>query len=287
MEVFLKAAIPASIFLMTIAIGIDLRVDDFKRLLVEPKAILAGVLGQLFFLPSLSFALAYGLPMSTELTVGMMILSACPGGAMSNFLTYMAQGDTALSVSMTAISNLLNILTLPIIVNLALYQFVGTGDEVSLPVGQTIAQLAGLTLVPVSLGMFVRARQPAWTDRYKPTIQRGALLILAIVITATFAAQGNLLVKYVNRGALQACLIAAIAIAIGHSLAYFLGLPKRQSITIAIEFCIQNVATAVLVAATLLGKTEYALFSGIYLIASLLVLSFYIFWQLRFSSPKN
>ena len=153
---FLTAVfLPLALFVIMFGMGLGLTPRDFLRVWVEPKAMLLGLGAQLVVLPILGFLLAQVFPLSPELAIGVMILAACPGGPTSNSIVYLIRGNVALSISLTAISSLVTVFTIPLIVNFATQQFAGTAVALELPFGTTVVQIAAITIVPVALGMTV------------------------------------------------------------------------------------------------------------------------------------
>jgi BASS family bile acid:Na+ symporter len=123
---FLTAVfLPLALFIIMLGMGLGLTLKDFQRVLVEPKAVILGLIAQLILLPVVGFMLAGVFPLSPELAVGLVIISACPGGATSNLMTYLARGNVALSITLTAISSLMTVLTIPLVINLAMQTFGG------------------------------------------------------------------------------------------------------------------------------------------------------------------
>lgn len=115
---FLTAVfLPLALFIIILGMGLGLTLNDFKRIATAPKSVIVGLLAQLVMLPFVGFALASIFSLAPELAVGVMVLAACPGGPTSNMVTYLAQGDVALSITLTAIST---VLTIPLVVNLSM-----------------------------------------------------------------------------------------------------------------------------------------------------------------------
>ncbi|MBS4073218.1 MAG: bile acid:sodium symporter, partial [Algoriphagus sp.] len=129
-ELFLPLALAVIMFGM----GLSLTLSDFKRILIYPKAVLLGLLNQIVLLPVVAFFIANGLGLSPELAVGLMILAACPGGATSNLITHLAKGDTALSITLTAFSSMITVLTIPFVVNFSIGYFIPGGEEQQLEI---------------------------------------------------------------------------------------------------------------------------------------------------------
>ncbi len=137
-----------ALIIIMLGMGLSLVLEDFKRIIVYPKAIFVGLTNQLIILPILGFAIASVFPTRPEIAIGIMILAACPGGPTSNLIAHLAKGDTALSVTLTALSSFITILTIPFIVNFALVRFSGEGQIVKLNVLETIIQIFIIIVIP-------------------------------------------------------------------------------------------------------------------------------------------
>lgn len=271
-ESLLKVVMPASIFFIMMAMGLELTPRDFRRVFVQPRAVLTGVLGQILILPAFALGLVLALPLPDELAIGLVILAACPGGAMSNVISYLARADTALSISMTAISSVLNIISLPLLANLALHIFADDGTQVRLPLGMTMGQLAALTVIPVAIGMILHHKKQAAVERALPTVKKAATIVFIGIVIGLFSAHWDDLYDYISSALMHAFIVGIASTFMGYGLARVVALPPIQRITIAVEFCIQNVAMATLVAVSLLEKGEYGIFAGIYGIVCLLII---------------
>ena len=140
----------ASLFIIMLGMGLSLVIADFKRILIYPKAILVGLTNQLIILPLIGFAIASLFPLRPEIAIGIMILAACPGGATSNLISHLAKGDIALSVTLTAFSSLITIITIPFIVNFSLLYFLSEDQAIQLNVIETIIQILVIIIVFLS-----------------------------------------------------------------------------------------------------------------------------------------
>ncbi|MEQ8879711.1 MAG: bile acid:sodium symporter family protein, partial [Cyclobacteriaceae bacterium] len=141
-----------SLFIIMLGMGLSLIPADFQRIFTRPKAIFTGLFNQLILLPLVGFGLAFLIPVDPVVAVGIIILAACPGGSTSNLISHLAKGDTALSVSLTAASSLVTVLTIPFIVNLGLVTFIGVDKVVKLEVLPTIIQIFAIAVFPVIIG---------------------------------------------------------------------------------------------------------------------------------------
>ena len=146
----------SALAIIMLGMGLSLVVDDFKRIVVYPKAILVGLTNQLILLPLIGFLIALAFPLKPEISVGIMILAACPGGPTSNLIAHLAKGDTALSVTLTSLSSFITILTIPFIINFALEYFMEEGQFIRLNVLETIMRIFAIIVIPVSIGMRIR-----------------------------------------------------------------------------------------------------------------------------------
>ncbi|MBI5924707.1 MAG: bile acid:sodium symporter [Aquabacterium sp.] len=184
-----------------------------------------------------------------------MILAACPTGATSNLLTYLARGDVALALSFTALASVLTIFTLPVIVTAALAHFMGAERPVDVPVGFMMMQVAGLMGLPVSFGMVARHRWAAWAKRFEPTATRIAtVLFVLILVMAMFRNWGVVQSHFMLLAPLSLALNLSM-LCLGFTVAWLARLSRSQSITLGIETAVQNAALSLVIASSVLKNT--------------------------------
>ncbi len=187
-ELINQILIPIALSLILFTMGLTLTFADFRRLVEAPRAVLIGLLGQIVLMPAVGIAFLYAWPQNPTMAIGFMLLLACPGGPTSNFLTHLAKGDTALSVTLTAISSLLGAITVPIVVNIAIMLF-ADGATRDLPLVETVVRLFLTATLPVLVGLGVREFAPKVAARIEPIFQKLALAVFAcVVIYAAVAA---------------------------------------------------------------------------------------------------
>ncbi|HBL96708.1 MAG TPA: bile acid:sodium symporter, partial [Psychrobacter sp.] len=174
--------IPISIFLIMMGMGLSLVTNDFKRVVKYPKAVAIGLTNQLLFLPLVGFALATFMSLEPEYAVGVMLLVLCPGGTTSNLFTYLAKGDVALSVTMTAIASVITVFTIPIVLSFSLVYFMGAGSEFQLPVAKTMISLITLTILPVSIGMLIKRYAASFADKAQVMVSRFGVIFLSFLV---------------------------------------------------------------------------------------------------------
>jgi len=257
-------ALPLSLALIMIGMGMSLVTDDFRRVLRYPRAVSVGLVGQLLLLPLLAFGLVWLFVVSPLLAVGFMIIAACPGGVTSNLFSHLARGDVALSVTLTAVTSLVTVFTIPLVVNGALLAFGQEGAAFQLPVLKTILQVALITLLPVAIGMFIRARAPGFAQRSQGTVKVVSMLFLALLIVMiVLKEQAMIMANLSSLGPLVLGLNIA-TMALGWLIARGSGLDDRQAISIVIEVGIQNGTLAIVIATALLQNAAMAIPAVIY-----------------------
>ncbi|MHA7128814.1 bile acid:sodium symporter family protein [Algoriphagus namhaensis] len=263
-NVLTQIFLPLSLAVIMFGMGITLTSSDFKRVVVFPKAALLGLVNQLVVLPFLAFAIVKAFSFEPELAVGMMILAACPGGATSNLIAYLAKGDAALSVTLTSISSILAVVTIPLIVNFAIVHFIPGGEEQQLNVLNTVVAVLFITIIPVLIGMMVLKKAPELANKLVKPFKFISTVFFVVVVTAALLNDRENLVNYFSAVGPAAILLNLGTLSIGYFSARFMGLGIKQSKTISIETGIQNGTLGIAVAATLLVNSTMAIPSAIY-----------------------
>ena len=268
----MKTLIDISVLVLTFVqlagVGLDLTVDDFRRVRRQPALVLTGLIGPLFLLPPIAVGLAWSFQPSPEVTAGLLLVAACPIGGISNTYSYLARASTALSVTLTGLSCLLAGATMPAVgrgLEIALTQPL----ELTVPIPTLIVQLLLLFTLPVGLGMWARQQ---WTDsamKYRPTVLRlvfagvGLMLVL-IILDDPRAFLGDLPTTVPLAAVFIACTAAA-----GWTAAAMVTADPRDRFTLAVEFGTRNLGVAMAVAITVLGRVEFARFASTYFLTEL------------------
>jgi BASS family bile acid:Na+ symporter len=261
-EVFL----PGALAIIMLGLGLSLVIEDFKRIFRYPKAVLTGLFNQLVILPFVGFVLVYFWDLSAVYAIGVILIAACPGGPTSNLLTFLARGDAALSISLTAFSSLITILTIPFIVNLAMeFQF-GEGGYIALPVFETILKIMIITVIPVGIGMFVKAKAPKTALKFEKTVKIASALLLTVIILGAILKEKEEIIPAFKELGVVILLLNIITLMLGFLVARLFGLGFKQASTIAIESGIQNgtLAIAIAAGASLLNNPQMAIPPAVY-----------------------
>lgn len=256
--------LPGALFVIMLGLGLPLTPADFKRVFLYPKAAAVGLAVQILLLPVIGFGLANLLPMEPVLAVGLMLLAACPGGATSNLITWLAKGDTALSVTLTAISSFVSVLTIPLVLSFSLTWFMGSSQSVQVPFMQTVGQIVLMTLVPVSLGMLIRAKNPALAERLATPMKHLSSLLLAVIILGLILNQRQNLPAYFAASGPATISLNLMMLLSGWGAAALFGLSLPQRVTVSIEGGLQNGTLAIAIAAGTLKNPAMAVPPAIY-----------------------
>ncbi len=264
---FLTAVfLPLALFILMLGMGLGLTLDDFKQVLVDPKSVLLGLIAQLIMLPIVGFLLATIFPLTPELAVGVMILAACPGGPSSNLLTYLVRGNVALSITLTAVSSLITVFTIPLVVNLSMQSFMGEGTSLQLPFLKTVMQIAAIAIIPVLLGMVLHYYKPQLAAKLEKLVKWFSLFFLALIIFGLLLKErANLSTFFLQVGWVTFTLSAS-TMTLGYTIATFAKLHERSAKAITLEVGIQNgtLALAVASAPTFLNNPTMAIPAAIY-----------------------
>jgi BASS family bile acid:Na+ symporter len=257
--------LPVSLGIIMLGMGLSLVPGDFKRVALYPRAATIGIINQIIILPLVGFGILLLIPMqSPELAVGIMILAACPGGPTSNLISHISRGDTALSITLTAISSIIVVFTIPLIVNFSLSHFMEQGEYVPLPVFDTIIKVIIITLLPVSIGMVIRARAPRFSNVMgRPVKIMSGILLFLIIMAAILNDRENFFNFFAQAGPVALTLNLAMLL-VGFFSAKLFNLRIAQSITISVESGIQNGTLGIAIAATLLHNPTMTISPAIY-----------------------
>lgn len=280
--------IPLTIATIMFTMGLGLRVADFKRIVVQRRAVTVGILGQLVLLPVIGFLIAAAFALPAPLAIGLVLLTACPGGASSNLYSNLARGDTALSVTLTAVTGIVTIFTIPLVTNLAVSQFGGEGTEaaVTMPILETMLKIVLMVGVPLAVGMFIRAKAPTRAARLESVIKKAAIVMLVILIIGAIAKEGKLVGQHFLDLGIPVVLLSGGTMLVGYLLARVSGLGTRQAITITIEIGMQNGALAIALATEVLGSDEIAMPAAIYSIIAYFTCGVVLFIGRRVLPPE-
>ena len=253
-----------SLMIIMFGMGLSLVVADFKRIVTYPKAVLVGLFSQIVVLPFIGYLIASNLDLSPTIAISIMLLAACPGGATSNLLTHLAKGDLALSITLTAIASLLSIITIPFIVQFALIHFGNEAQEVTLDAITTIKQLLVIVIIPVAIGMLIKAKYSIFADKMEKPVKTASTVIFILVVLGVVFSIRDVVMDYLWEAGLPSIILNVTTMLIGFLLAIVFRLTKPQAISISIETGIQNGTLAITLATISLNNAEYSIVPVVY-----------------------
>lgn len=263
-NVITQVFLPLSLAFIMFSVGLELTVADFKRVIVQPRDFMVGALSQIFLLPMIAFGILSVWPMDPVLAVGVMIIAACPGGVTSNLMTYLARGDTALSVSLTAVISVLAVITLPLIVGFSITYFMDASTAPELPIAKTIAGVFVITTVPVMIGMLVNWLKPSFARKFERIARLIASALFVVIVLGAIASERANIIEYFVEAGPQTLSLNILMMVIAAGLARFAAMGDKQRIAITLECGLQNGTLAIFVAATLIGNSTMMIPGGIY-----------------------
>ena len=241
------------LMLIMFSMGVMLHVRDFINVIKTPRASVLGLVGQILLLPIIAFVICYLMELPATLAIGLMVLSACPGGPTSNAISMIAGGDTALSITLTALSGLIAFITAPLVMNFSLSYFQIQSVQLELPFIETSVRIFCTTVVPVCLGMYLGGKFPN-LEAYRQTIFRVGFGLVITTSLLLLIARSELL------GSTHAMFAALFLNVAMMGLAYLLGRlllkQEAQVRTITVEVGLQNVSLAIVIVLTTLKVFE-------------------------------
>ncbi len=263
--------------LLMFDLGLTLKFEDFGKVFRSPWPIAIALVGQLILLPLIALGLAWAFKLPPVFFIGLVLIACCPGGSSSNVFSKLAGGDVALSVTLTALSSVITLFTIPVIMSLAT-TMVGQSVGITLPVGNLIKQNLLLMLVPVLLGIGMHYAWPNAAEKTDKVLGKLAFPLLLVLITVFYIQHHKTIID--NIGVLGVCVTALILVAIGCSslLSRLVKTGDKQRRTVVIEVGMQNAAQAIAIASSpfIFANEEMAIPAILYSLMMNIVLLIYV-----------
>lgn len=262
---FFSFFLPITLAIMMMGLGLELTIKDFLRISRYPKVIFISLFAQLVVLTSIAFFICIILDLDPLLAVGLMLVAASPGGPTANLFSYLYKGDVALNISLTAINTIISIFTLPFIINLSLHYFMHHDSGINLPV-EKMMQVFLITIVPVILGMLLRAKFPQLSITVSQPMRLLSIAFLVLLlIFAIFRERFNLVEYFISMGAATA-IFCFSSLFIGYCIPLLMEIPDKMARACTFEISIHNTAIAMTIAISVLNNVAMAIPAGIYTI---------------------
>ena len=270
-----KTIAPVCLAIIMLGLGLGLTTSDFTRLLKTPRDFFVGFLSQVILLPVIAFGLILIIPMPIEIAMGVMIIAAAPGGVTSNVLTKFANGDVALSVSLTAVVSLLAIFIVPLIVfNSA--NFIGVEVTKEISMKSIAVKMFFVVTVPVLFGMIVRSLMTDFIISKTLIIQRLSIILFLIVFISIWVEEWDRIVSFIARAGLVTGILNLVMIFVGYYVAKMFASGVAQRKCISLECGLQNGTLAVVVATQLFDEMVFMVPTAAYALIMFVTSIFFV-----------
>lgn len=267
MGVLLEVVLPLSLAFIMFSLGVSLTIADFTRVAKTPLGFSVSALAQIVLLPVIAFGLLMIFPLPSELALGVMILSFCPGGVTSNILTRLSGGTLALSITLTAIFSLLAVITVPFLVAWNAAYFMGL-DAPEVDVTALGIAMFVITAVPVAIGLALRHFAPRAADKIESASAKIATTLFVIIVIAALASNWDVFASNISVVGPVLIVLNVIMLGVGFFLAKIAGLNHADSVAISLEAGVQNATLGIAVGGLIAGVAEgipaLAMPSGVY-----------------------
>ena len=282
MEIVTKIA-PIALALIMLGLGLGLTSSDFTRILKDPKVFFVGIVSQILLLPVVAYTLITLINVPIEIALGVMIIASAPGGVTSNVMTKFANGDVALSISLTAICSLISIISVPIIIfNSALYLGISNLTE-NITVTSIAIKMAIIVTIPVLIGMVIRNFAENFIFKNLKLIEKLTGILFLIVFTAIWIEERGNIINYIKQAGTIVILLNVSMMFIAYIIAKFFTSNIQQRKTIALECGLQNGTLAVFVATQLFSDISYIVPTAAYALIMYITAFIFIFIVRKFN----
>lgn len=259
--------LPATLVLIMVGMGLSLSLQNFRNVLRFPRAVLVGLVAQMVVLPLLAFGLANAFGLAPAYATGLMVVASCPGGASAGLISHLLKANVALSMSLTTLNSLLCVFTIPWLVDLSLAHFMGQSVQISLPFGETVLDIAMITLLPTGVGIWIRSQYPAFAKAADRPLRYLMPLMLLVAFAGVAGAEHRgteSLVSVVRVLLPPTLLLNGLGMLLGLLLAFIFRLGPMSRITIPLEVGLQNVSLAIFISQVMLNNNAMALVAVVY-----------------------
>lgn len=255
--------LPIALGIIMLGLGLSLRVDDFKRVVLYPKAVFIGLICQMILLPLICFGITILFQLPPALGVGLMLLSASPGGATANLYSHLAKGDVALNISLTAVNSILTLFTLPFIVNFSITYFMQSGLVIPMQF-KKIVEVFAIVLIPVCFGMIINYLSPNISKKLEKPVKIVSAIFLILIIAGAILKEKDQFLVYFEQVGLACLAFNVLSMAIGYFVPFIFKVNKKQSIAIGMEIGIHNGTLAIYIALNVIGNSLMSIPPAVY-----------------------
>jgi bile acid:Na+ symporter, BASS family len=239
--------IPMILAIMMMGLGLNLQLIDFARVKHEPKPVFLGLAIQIFVLPVFAFLLTIIFRLPPPYCIGLMLLAASPGGPSANLFSYLAGGDVALNITLTAINSVLSIVTIPLVIEFSYAHFMAADKEIPLQFAKLL-QVVGVILIPLLIGIWLRHKRPDWAAKSVKPMKRLSIIFLALLAAYGIYNEAATIRQALKSLASVIFVFSTGSIIIAYLISRSMKIGQRQVIAITIEVGLHNCAIAMAIA---------------------------------------
>ena len=254
--------LPLGLAVIMVSLGLTLTTEDFRRVFTAPRGVAIGLTNLLLVSPFLAFGAAELFGLDPVLAVGLVLLGASPGGTLANLLTHLARGEVALSVTMSAVSSVMAVITMPLFLGLAISHFDASFADESVSMPGVVAKVFAITIVPLTIGMVYRARRPERAAILEPRLKRASMGAFVVIVAGAVASEWEEIADSFMDVAPAALALNVSAMSISFAVARLARLSDRQSTAIAMELGVHNSTLTIAVASAI--SSELAIPAAVY-----------------------
>ena len=262
----IEIGLPLVLAVIMVGIGLTLTTEDFARERRAPRAAVVGTLLQLVGMPAAAFAVAAVLDLAPAVAVGLVVAAACPGGATSNLVAFLARANVALSIVLTVVASAAVLATLPFWTGLALdaYPLDDEVGEVAVPLGPTVGLLLGVVLVPVAVGMLVRRRAPALAARLERVVGVVGVVVLAALVVGITLSVSDQVGELLRTSGPASLLLSVLGVVAGLVAGTLVRVPLADRVTLALELGVKNTTLGLLITLSVIGSEVVSFPTAVY-----------------------
>lgn len=264
MNIITQVFLPLALAIIMFSMGLGLTTNDFKQVVLKPRAFALGLFCQFITLPLIAYAVTQIFGLTGELAVGLMIIAVCPGGVTSNVYAKLSEGDVALSIALTAVTSLASVITIPFIVNWSLTDFMGAQNTVELPIFKSILGIFVITSLPVLAGLWLNHKKTSLAQRLEAKLSKVAVILFILIVAAAIAKERENFIPYMQQSGSATLLLNLFTMVTAFAFAWIVRVPTAQVKTIVLECGIQNGTLAIMIAATFLQSEAMTIPGAIY-----------------------
>lgn len=273
-----QIGLPIALILIMTGVGMGLTLADFRRVVAQPKAFFIGAVCQMAILPLIAIAIIELTGLTGPLAIGLFILALCPGGTTSNLYTLLARGDVGLSVSLTAVIGFITPFTIPILGAWAISHYATAEQAIVFPVLKTWITLIVVTVIPVIVGMFLRAFWASLALRIEPWVSKFSVAVLALVIISICVSLGEKLIDFAVLAGPAALLLNLVTMGLGYVAGSLLLHHEDQARTISLEVGMQNGTLALMITTGILQSAEMSVAPSVYSLLMFITATLFTLW---------